>query len=393
MTKEANTVFARQGTTIFSIMSALAEDHDAINLGQGFPDDEGPKFIREAAARAIIEGPNQYPPMMGMPALRQAIAEHEKRFYDREVDWRSQVMVTSGATEALADCLMALLNPGDEAILIEPAYDCYLPMIEAAGATARSVRLDPDNWTLPQEAFAAAFNERTKLVVLNSPMNPTGKVFTPEELAFIADQLIAHDVYAVCDEVYEHLVFKGRSHVSLLSLPGMAERCLRIGSAGKTFSLTGWKVGYVIGPAALIDIVAKAHQFITFTTPPPLQSAVAEALQQDDGYFIGLSRDLATKRDLLGEGLDKVGFQTMPCEGTYFISADMRPLGYHGTDWEFCDEITRHAGVAAVPFSAFYRDDAGNLTSPIPAHLIRFSFCKRPEVLGESVERLLRYFG
>ncbi len=380
--RPANKVYSALGTTIFTVMSALATEHGAINLGQGFPDDEGPDDVRAAAAKALLDGPNQYPPMMGLPALRQAVAAANKRFYGLDVDWQKEVMVTSGATEALHDCLMALLNPGDEAIIFEPAYDSYRPVIEAAGAKVVAVPLEPPHWSLPMEELEAAFSDRTKLVLVNTPMNPIGKVFTKDELGRIAALMERHDAYAVCDEVYEHLVFSGHKHVPLMTLPGMRERCLRIGSAGKTFSLTGWKIGYVTGPAHLMEVVAKTHQFVTFTTPPGLQSAVAYGLGKDDDYFAGLASSLEAKRDLLAKGLKEAGFDVLPADGTYFISADFRPLGFTGTDDEFCREITMKAKVAAIPLSAFY-------SSPdAPRHLARFCFCKQDAILEEASARL-----
>lgn len=384
--RAANSVFSGLGTTIFTLMSTLAAEHGAINLGQGFPDDEGPDDIRAAAARAIMDGPNQYPPMMGLPALRQAVAAANKRFYGLDADWQTEVMVTSGATEALSDCLMALLNPGDEAILIEPAYDCYKPIIEAAGARVVTVSLEPPHWSLPLERLEAAFSGKTKLIVVNTPMNPIGKVFTRRELEAIAALLVRHDAYAVCDEVYEHLVFSGHRHIPLMTLPGMRERALRVGSAGKTFSLTGWKVGYVTAPAPLMATVAKAHQFVTFTTAPALQSAVAYGLAKPDDYFAGLAASLESKRDLLASGLRQAGFDVLPSDGTYFISADFRPLGFNGTDEEFCRDITVKAKVAAIPLSAFYADSA-----TAPRHLARFCFCKQDAILTEASARLLAY--
>ncbi len=388
MTKDTNPVFAKQGTTIFTVMSALAVAHDAINLGQGFPDTDGPEFVRARAAHHLMTGPNQYPPMMGLPELRQAVAENGERFFGLSVDWQTQVLVTSGATEALADCLLALLEPGDEAILIEPFYDSYLPIVEAAGATARLVALTPPDWTLPLDDLAAAFTPKTKLLVLNSPMNPTGKLFSHAELSAIADLLTAHDAYAVCDEVYEHLVFDGQKHLPLMTLPGMAERVVRIGSAGKTFSLTGWKVGYVTGPAPMIEVIAKTHQFVTFTTVPALQLAVAEGLRAEAAYFHGLAQDLQEKRDLLSAGLAQVGFDVLPSKGTYFLTVDIRPLGLGLTDMAFCRRITEEARVAAVPCSAFYHPN-----SQPPEHLVRFCFCKEKPVLEDALERLAKYFG
>ena len=249
----------------------MADEHDAINLGQGFPDVDGPEDIRQAAADASIEGPNQYPPMMGIPELRQATAVHNNNFYDLDIDWQTETMVTSGATEALASSLFGLLEPGDEAVMIEPLYDCYLPILRRAGGIPKLVRVEPPYWELPYDALEAAFSEKTKLLVINNPMNPSAKVFSLDELTFIAQLLEKYDAYAICDEVYEHLVYDGREHIPLMTLPGMRDRCVRISSAGKTFSMTGWKVGYSVGQSDLLTAAAKAHQFLTFTTPPNLQ--------------------------------------------------------------------------------------------------------------------------
>jgi aspartate/methionine/tyrosine aminotransferase len=385
--RPANRVFAGLGTTIFTVMSALAAEQGAINLGQGFPDDEGPDDVRAVAAKALIDGPNQYPPMPGMPALRQAVAAANKRFYGLDIDWQKEVLVTSGATEALNDCLMALLNPGDEAILIEPAYDSYKPVIEAVGAKIVTVALEPPFWSLPLDKLAAAFSSKTKLILLNTPMNPTGKVFTRAELDTIAALLVKHDAYAVCDEVYEHLVFSGHKHIPLMTLPGMRERCVRIGSAGKTFSLTGWKIGYITGPEHLMTPIMKAHQFVTFTTAPATQTAIAFGLGKDDSYFAGLAGSLEAKRDILAAGLKDAGFDVLPTDGTYFISADFRPLGFNGTDEEFCRDITVKAKVAAIPLSAFYAPNAPHA----PRHLARFCFCKQDAILTESSARLKAY--
>ena len=333
-----------------------------------------------------MDGPNQYPPMLGLPELRQAVGEHNKRFYGLDVDWQREVMVTSGATEALADCLLGLLEPGDEAVLIEPLYDCYLPILRRAGAVPRLVRVTPPDWRLDRQALAEAFSARTKLILLNNPMNPAAKVFEPGELALIADLVVRHDAYAVCDEVYEHLVFDGRRHLPLMSLPGLRERCVRIGSAGKSFSLTGWKVGYLTAAPELLQPIAKAHQFVTFTTPPNLQKAVALGLAKEDAYFDGLAGELEAKRDRFACGLAEIGLGVVPCQGTYFITADVRPLGFKGDDEAFCRLITTEAGVAAVPVSAFYQSDA-------PDHFVRFCFCKKDEVLDEALDRLARFFG
>ncbi|MEM7169292.1 MAG: aminotransferase [Pseudomonadota bacterium] len=383
---QGNSILSGYGTTVFEVMSRLAVEHKAVNLGQGFPDEDGPLDVRQAAARHLLEEVNQYPPMMGLPLLRQAVAAHNKRFYSLEVDWQSEVMITSGATEAIADCLFGLIEPGDEVVLIEPLYDCYLPIVRRAGGIPKLVRITPPDWTLPREELAAAFSDRTKLIVINSPMNPAAKVFDRSELDFIAELLVRHDAYAVCDEVYEHLVFDGRRHVPLMSLPGMRERCLRIGSAGKTFSLTGWKIGYITGGASILAPVAKAHQFVTFTTPPNLQVGVAHGLGKEDDYFDSLISDLTAKRERLGRGLKDIGFEVIPCQGTYFITTDIRPLGFNGGDVEFCRRLTTEAGVAAVPVSAFYQ--AGDVT-----HFARFCFCKKDEILDEALVRLRRYFG
>jgi aspartate/methionine/tyrosine aminotransferase len=384
-----NTIYSGLGTTVFTVMSGLAVEHGAINLGQGFPDEDGPEEIRKIAAERLVKGPNQYPPMTGIAELRQAVAAHNKRFYGLEYDWTSEVIVTSGATEALSDCIMALLNPGDEAIVIEPFYDCYLPQIEQTGATVRAVSVKPPEWTLPIDELRAAFNAKTKAIVLNTPMNPASKVFTRAELQVLADLLDEHDAFAICDEVYEHLTFDGRRHVPLASLPGMRERCLRIGSAGKTFSLTGWKVGYISGPQRLTSVVAKAHQFVTFTTCPALQYGVAHGLGMADGYFAGLAGELQTKRDFLQRTLVGIGLPVLPCEGTYFMTADISRFGFNGSDYDFCRHITENAKVAAVPMSVFYHP-----ASPaVPNSLIRFCFCKKDEVMAEAAERLNTYFG
>ncbi len=366
-------------------MSALAVQHGAINLGQGFPDTEGPADVVEAAVAALRDGRNQYAPLTGLVELREAVAAANQRFYGISIDPASEVVVTSGATEAITASLMALLDPGDEVVLIEPVYDTYLPVVRMLGAVPRVVRLTPPKWELPRAELAAAFGPRTKAIVLNSPMNPNGKVFTAAELAFIGDLLQRHDAYAVCDEVYEHLTFDGWRHIPLMSLPGMRERCLRIGSAGKTFSLTGWKIGYVSADASLARLVAKAHQNLTFATAPNLQRAVAVGLAKDDAYFAGLADGLAAKRDRLAAGLATIGFGVLPTQGSYFITTDFTPLGFVGDDLAFCRHITEHAGVAAIPLSAFYETEG-------PRHYARFAFCKTEAVLDAAVSRLQTHF-
>jgi N-succinyldiaminopimelate aminotransferase len=383
--KSANSILSGYGTTVFEVMSRLTIQHRSINLGQGFPDGNGPSDVRAKASEFLEDRPNQYPPMLGVPELRQAVAAHGKRFYGLDVDWEREVMVASGATEVLASCLFGLIEPGDEAILLEPLYDSYLPVVRRAGGTPKLVRLEPPNWDLPREALAAAFSEKTKLILLNTPMNPAAKVFTHDELAFIAGLLERHDAYAVCDEVYEHLVFDGTKHIALIALPGMRARCLKIGSAGKTFALTGWKVGYVTASAELLQPIMKAHQFITVTTPPNLQRAVAYGLGKEDGYFAGLASELEAKRDFFAKGLREIGFGVLACGGTYFISADFRPLGFDGDDVEFCRHITAEAGVTAIPVSAFYEGKG-------PAHFARFAFCKKDDVLEAALDRLAKHF-
>jgi len=383
--KTPNSLLAATGTTIFTVMSALAAQHRSINLGQGFPDTDGPQDVLDAAAAALFDGRNQYPPLTGVPELRQAVAAANHRFYGITADPDREIVVTSGATEAITACLMALLDPGDEVVLIEPLYDTYLPVVRLLGAIPRLVRLTPPKWELPREKLAAAFGPKTKAILINTPMNPTGKVFTAAELAFIADLLQKHDAYAVCDEVYEHLTYDGWHHIPLMTLPGLRDRCLRVGSAGKTFSLTGWKVGYVTAPAALAGIVAKAHQNLTFTTPPNLQRAVALGLAKDDAYFAGLASALAEKRDRLSAGLAGLGMTVLPAMGSYFVTADFAPLGFAGDDVAFCRHITEQAGVTAIPISAFYEGDA-------PSHYARFAFCKQDSVLDAAVERLATHF-
>jgi N-succinyldiaminopimelate aminotransferase len=374
------------GTTIFAEMSALAVRTGAVNLGQGFPDTDGPPEMLAAAAEAIATGANQYPPLAGIPALRHAIAGHEQRFWGLDRDPDSEVAVTAGATEAIAAAILALCEPGDEVVCFEPYYDSYAASITLAGAVRRPVTLRPGasgRYEFDPAELRTAFGGRTRLVLLNSPHNPTGKVFTPAELGLIADLCQEFDVFAVTDEVYEHLVFPDATapHLPLASLPGMRERTLRISSAGKTFSCTGWKVGWATGPARLVSALLRVKQFLTFVNASPLQPAVAVALGLPDAYFTGFTAGLCDRRDRLVAGLTETGLAVLPSEGTYFVTADIRPLG--GTDGvEFCRELPARSGVVAVPTQVFYdHQDAGR-------HLIRFAFCKRPEVIDEAVRRL-----
>ncbi|GHB19921.1 aminotransferase [Pseudovibrio japonicus] len=385
--KPTNTVFTGLETTVFERMSRLASEHKAINLGQGFPDVDGPQDVRQVAADALMQDPNQYPPMLGVPALRQAVADNNKRFYDLDIDWQSEVLVTSGATEALADSIFALVEPGDEVILIEPLYDCYLSLVKRAGATPVFVQVTPPNWELHEDQLRKAFSSKTKAILINNPMNPNAKVFHKDELQLIADLCLEYDCYAICDEVYEHIVFSEAKHKPLMTLPGMRDRCVRIGSAGKTFSLTGWKIGYITAPHNLLEPIAKAHQFVTFTTPPNLQKAVAYGLNKDDDYYVSFEKELEAKRDLISGPLADMGFSVLQCEGTYFVTCDFSPLGFNGTDVEFCQKMVEEAGVAAVPISAFYGTHEG------PKTLVRFCFCKKDEVLHEALSRLRTWMG
>ena len=374
------------GTTIFAEMSALAVRTGAVNLGQGFPDTDGPPEMLAAAVDALRSGANQYPPGPGIPALRAAIAAHEKRFWALDRDPDGEVLVTAGATEAVAATVLALCEAGDEVVCFEPYYDSYAASIALAGAVRRPVTLRPGpdgRYGFDPDELRAAFGPRTRLVLLNTPHNPTGKVFTRAELTLIAELCREHDVHAVTDEVYEHLVFTDAAgpHLPLAGLPGMAERTLRISSAGKTFSCTGWKVGWATGPAALVSSVLRVKQFLTFVNAAPLQPAVAVALGLPDGYFTGFTAGLQGRRDQLVAGLTDAGFAVLPSEGTYFVTADITPLG--GTDGiEFCRSLPERCGVVAVPTQVFYDDrDAGR-------RLVRFAFCKRPEVIEQAVTRL-----
>ncbi|WP_250028597.1 pyridoxal phosphate-dependent aminotransferase [Paractinoplanes maris] len=376
------------GTTIFTEMSALATSTGSINLGQGFPDTDGPPEMLAAAARALREGSNQYPPLPGIPALRAAVAAHEQRFWQLERDPGSEVVITAGATEAIAAAILALCEPGDEVVTFEPYYDSYAASITLAGAARRPVTLRPGadgRYRFDEGELRAAFGPRTRLVLLNSPHNPTGKVFTRAELGLVAELCQEHDTYAVTDEVYEHLVFTDAAepHVPLAGLPGMRERTLRISSAGKTFSCTGWKVGWATGPARLVSALTRVKQFLTFVNAGPLQPAVAVALGLGDDYFTGFRDELQARRDHLTAGLTRAGFAVQPSEGTYFVTADITPMG--GTDGiEFCRELPGRCGVVAVPTQVFYDNrEAGR-------HLIRFAFCKRESVIDEAAARLAK---
>lgn len=367
-------------TTVFAEMSALALRTGAVNLGQGFPDTDGPASLLSDAAAALRGGRNQYPPGPGVPELREAVAEHQARFWGLDVS-PADVLVTTGATEAIAAAVLALTGPGDEVVVLEPYYDSYAATIALSGATRRTVPLRAPDFELTEEALRAAFTDRTRLVLLNSPHNPTGRVLSRAELELVARLAVQHDAVVLSDEVYEHLVFSGARHVPLASLPGMAERTLVVSSAGKTFSVTGWKVGWVHGPAELVGAVRAVKQFLTYVSGAPFQPAVAAALRLPEEVFTGFAAQLEAKRDLLSEGLAAAGFAVNRCEGTYFVTADVRPLGLTDASalaWRMPEEV----GVAAIPVQVFCDDP-----SAAPS-LLRFAFCKRDDVLHAAVERL-----
>lgn len=371
------------GTTIFAEMTALATEHGAVNLGQGFPDTDGPREMLEAAKAAIDGGRNQYPPGPGVPELLAAVADHQARFYGLTVDPRSEVLVTVGATEAIAATILALCEPGDEVVTFEPYYDSYAASIALAGAVRRTSVLRFPDFSVDEESLRAAFSARTRMVLLNTPHNPTGKVFSRAELDLICSLAREFDAWVVTDEVYEHLVFGAAEHVPVATLPGMWERTLSISSAGKTFSATGWKVGWVTGPPAAVAAVRAVKQFLTFVGSGPFQPAVAVALGLDDQVYAGLSSSLEAKRDLLVAGLQSAGLEVSVPDGTYFVIADAAPLGAVDA-LTFCRELPGRAGVVGVPVSVFHDDVDAART------LVRFAFCKRDDVLHDAVSRLSR---
>ncbi len=373
------------GTTIFAEMSALAAATGSINLGQGFPDTDGPPEVLDAAVQAIRDGVNQYPPGPGLPVLREAIARHQRRFYGLEHDPDTEVLVTAGATEALAGALLGMLDTGDEVVVFEPMYDSYQACVALAGARAVPVPLRPGadgRYVFDPDELRAAVSPRTKLILFNSPHNPTGKVFDAEELSTIAALAIERDLVVVTDEVYEHLVFPGATHVPMATLPGMAERTLTISSGGKTFNTTGWKIGWACGPADLVAATRTAKQFLTFVSGAPFQPAIAAGLDLDDEYFVGLAADLTTKRDHLVAALEVAGFTTFRPEATYFTTVDIRPIDRAGDGMAFCRSLPERCGVVAVPNQVFYADQQ------LGRHLVRFACCKRLDVLDEAARRL-----
>ncbi len=360
-------------------MSALADANGAVNLGQGFPDEGGPAEVLEAALEAIRRGRNQYPPGRGLPELRRAIARHQEQYYSIELDPESEVLVTTGATEAIAAAVLGLTRPGDEVVTFEPYYDSYAATIELAGARRRVVTLRPPGWGFDPEELRRAVTERTRLVLLNTPHNPTGRVFTQAELDVVAELCREQDLIAVTDEVYEHLVFEG-VHVPLSTLPGMRERTVSISSAGKTFSVTGWKIGWATGPEPLLSRVLSAKQFLTYASGTPFQLAVAVGLGLPTEAIDAVGRALAAKRDLLCDGLSALGWVVQRPAATYFATADVSRFG-SADGLEFCRTLVSQAKVAAIPTQVFYDSDVGD-------HLVRFAFCKRPEVIAEALRRL-----
>lgn len=380
-----NPIYSAMPTSIFEEISLLARAHGAINLGQGFPDDEGPEDVRQVAATAVIERSNQYPPMMGLPELRAAVADHYHRCQRLDLQ-PEEVLVTSGATEAIAAALLALISPGDEVLLIEPMYDAYRPLVLRAGGIPRYLRLDPPSWRLTAEAIAAAVTPGTRIVLFNNPLNPAAHAFSHDELQLLADACLEHDLIAICDEVWEHVIFDERAHVPLIGLPGMRDRTVKIGSAGKIFSMTGWKVGFVAAARPLLDVIARAHQFLTFTTPPSLQFAVAYGLAKEAGYFTAMALRYQQARDRLAAALGQAGYAVLPSEATYFLNVDLAASGFGERDVGFCRRIVEEVGVAAIPLSPFYSD------AP-ESSVIRLCFAKSDPVLDEAAARLARLIG
>jgi len=373
------------GTSVFTEMSRLAVEHQAINLGQGFPDFAGPDFVKEAAAAAIAADMNQYAPSHGTPRLRTAIANDWASRYGRDIDPDQEVTVTTGATEAIFVAMLAFLNPGDEIIFFEPFYDAYVADVAMAGATTCVVRLHAPDWHFDPDELAAAFSDRTKVLLLNTPHNPTGKVFNRAELETIADLCIRYDVTVITDEVYDRIVFDDHEHIPIAMLPGMWERTLTVNSTGKTFSMTGWKIGFTVGPADLNAAIRAVHQFSTFATATPFQEAMAVALEtaEDRGYYRLLRDEYSQRRDRLRAVLADAGLPPLDCQGAYFLLSDVTPHGFDN-DVDFCRYLVTEAGVAAIPPSAFYLDPA---TAP---PLARFCFAKRFETIDAAAERLGR---
>ena len=373
--------FAALPTTIFEEMSGLARAHGAINLGQGFPDDPGPESLRRRAAEAVLDGYNQYPPMAGLPELRAAVAGHYRRTQGLKLDPTSEVVITSGATEALAAAFLALIEPGDEVIVFQPLYDAYLPLIRRAGGVPRLISLAPPHWRFTRAMLEAVITPKTRFVVLNNPVNPTGMVVPDADLALLAEVCVAHDLIAICDEVWEQVVFAPAVHRPLMAYRGMAKRCVKIGSAGKMFGLTGWKVGFLCAAAPLARHLAKAHQFLTFTTPPNLQVAVAFGLETLGDWLDGMPAQLAASQARLTDALTGEGFAVLPSQGTYFLNIDLAGSGVTLSDRDFAFMAVREAGVATIPVSALYEAE------PVST-ILRLCFAKADATLDEGARRL-----
>jgi N-succinyldiaminopimelate aminotransferase len=371
-------------TTIFTTMTALAERTGAINLGQGFPDEDGPALVIDAAEAAMRAGHNQYAPLPGVPALRQAVAAHQRRRYGLELDPDSEVQVTFGATEAIASALLALVRPGDEVAMLDPSYDSYAAVVRLAGGVPRAIPLSPPDWRVRPEALSAAIGPQTRVMLVNSPHNPTGHVLDADELAALAEACVQNDIVAVTDEVYEHLIYDGE-HIPLATLEGMGGRTITISSLGKTHSFTGWKIGWASGPAPLVGALRGVKQFLTFAGGTPLQHAAATALNEAEHHAAELAASLAARRDLLADGLAAAGFGVNHTQGTYFITADASPLGFDDAV-ALCERLPLDAGVVAIPVSAFTAEPSDRVGS-----LARFAFCKRREVLEDAVERIGRW--
>ena len=377
-----NVLYQQMKTSVFERMSALANAHGAVNLGQGFPDFGWPDAILDAAARALMEGSNQYPPSRGLPQLRQAIAGHYGRHFGEALD-AENVCVTSGATEALAACILATVTPGDEVIIFTPAYDSYAPMIRRAGGVVREIALRPPEWRIDREAVEAAITPRTRAILFNNPQNPTGRLFESEELQVIADAAVAHDLIVISDEVWEHILLDAQAFTPLATLPGMVERTLKFGSAGKIFSLTGWKVGWIAAAPELAGVAARAHQFLTFSTAPNLQAAAAFGLAEGDPWIDPMRRRFARARDRMAQGLETAGFATLHPASTYFLCVDLKESGIEMDDESFAAAAVEQAGVAVVPLSPFAEQDP-------PRHLVRLCFSKRDETIDAGVAAMAR---
>lgn len=380
LNRAMNPLYNDLPTTIFETMSARARATGAINLGQGFPDAGWPQDVLDTAASELLTGYNQYPPMRGLPALRQAVAAHYVVHQDVTLDWEREITVTSGATEALAAAIFALVTPGDEVVLFQPLYDAYLPLVRRAGGVPRLVTLRPPDWQFSETDLAAVFSARTRLVIINNPLNPSASCFGRAALELLAKYAEASEAVVLCDEVWEHVRFDGREHVSVLQVPGLRERAVKIGSGGKIFALTGWKVGWMCAAPALTTVLAKSHQFLTFTTPPALQAGIARGLAKEMAWFEAMRAGFARSRDRLVSGLTAAGYAMLPSAGTYFVSIDLAASGIALGDVAVAERLL-DAGVATIPVSAFYADDAVTST-------LRLCFTKRDDVLDAAIDRL-----